>query len=322
MIPATLTLPHLAHHVLLAQVAPCRELIPQIHFPKTSINPSLLKLMNHHLPFSLIALLATSVAAPAIAQPEAPATEVSAPAPAAEKSSQKPAEVAALNGLTAAEKADGWMMLWDGKTTEGWRGIKSVEFPKSGWTIKEGILSSVANGGKESGGAIITLKQYSDFELELDFRLAPGAESGIEILAQADLPPVPKAGQKPATGSAIGLKFQLIDDARNPDAKLGKDGDRSIGSLYDLIPAAKDKKANPASSWNHVRIVCQDDHVEFFLNGVKTVAFDRDSDDFRKLVAASKFSTIPLYGEWADGHILLQDRGHGVSFCNIKLKPL
>ncbi len=276
-----------------------------------------------HLHFSLIALLAASTTLPASAQTEAPAKP--AEIPAAEKpAAEKPAEVASLNSLTAAEKADGWVMLWDGKTTDGWRSAKSIEFPEKGWLIKEGILTSVENGGKESagGGDIVTLKEYSDFELELDFRLAPAANSGVKIFAQSDLPPVNKTGAKAATGSAIGLEFQILDDARNPDAKLGKDGNRTIGSLYDLIPAAKDKKVNPPGTWNHVRIVSQDDHVEFFLNGVKTVAFDRNSDAFRKRVAASKFSAIPQFGEWADGRILLQDHGNVVSFCNIKLKPL
>ncbi len=274
---------------------------------------------THHC--SLLALLATFVVVPAIAQTDAPVPEFPTEKPVA-KPATGSAEVAPLNGLTAAEKADGWLMLWDGKTTEGWRGTRSNEFPKGGWLIKEGILSSVESGGQESagGGDITTLKEYSDFELELDFRLSPGANSGIKIFTQPA--PAPKAGQKPALGSAIGLEFQLIDDDRHPDAKLGKDGDRSTGSLYDLIPAAKDKKLNPPGTWNHVRIVSQDNQIEFFLNGVKTVAFDRNSDDFRKRVAASKFSTVPQFGEWTDGPILLQDHGNAVSFCNIKLKPL
>ena len=262
-----------------------------------------------HLQSGVIALLTASSSLHAIAQ--TPTAEASA-------------EVAPLNGLTAAEKDAGWVMLWDGKTTEGWRSPKSQEFPKNGWVIKEGILSTVENGGEESagGGDIITLKQYSDFELELDFRLSPGANSGVKFFVQPNLSPISKSGEKAAVGSAIGLEFQILDDARHPDAKLGKDGNRTIGSLYDLIPAPKDKKVNPPNSWNHARIVSKDGHVEFFLNGVKTVEFDRDSDDFRKRVAASKYSNIPQFGEWTDGHILLQEHGNAVSFCNIKIKPL
>jgi hypothetical protein len=273
----------------------------------------------HSLPLGAIALLTSSAILPAA--PEEVALPVAEkPAAAAEK----PAEVAPLNGLTAAQKADGWEMLWDGKTTEGWRSPKSDEFPKNGWVIKEGILSTVENKGEESagGGDIITLKQYSNFELELDFRFSPGANSGIKIFVQPNLSPISTTGQKAAVGSAIGLEFQILDDARHPDAKLGTDGNRTIGSLYDLIPAASGKKVNPSPSWNHARIVCEGEHVEFYLNGVKTVEFDRDSEEFRKRVAASKYNNIPQFGEWYEGHILLQEHGNAVSFCNIKIKPL
>jgi hypothetical protein len=265
--------------------------------------------IHFRLPSGVIALLATAAVLPALAQ-----------SPAAEK----PAEVAQLNGLTAAEKEAGWVMLWDGKTTEGWRSPKSDEFPENGWVIKEGILSTVENGGEESagGGDIITLKEYSDFELELDFRLSPGANSGVKIFVQPNLSPISKAGEKAAVGSAIGLEFQILDDARHPDAKLGSGGNRTVGSLYDLIAAPAGKMVNPINSWNHARIVSKDGHVEFFLNGVKTVEFDRDSEEFRKRVAASKYSNIPQFGEWTDGHILLQEHGNAVSYCNIKIKPL
>lgn len=275
------------------------------------------------LQFGVIALFAASAAVPTFAQTEAPVVELPSEKP-VEKPVEKPAEVAPLNGLTSAEEADGWVMLWDGKTTEGWRSAKSDEFPKNGWVMKEGILSTVENGGKESagGGDIITLKEFSDFELELDFRLSPGANSGIKLFVQPGLSPISTAGEKAAVGSAIGLEFQILDDARHPDARLGKDGNRTLGSLYDLIPAPRNKKANPPNAWNHVRIVSQDGHVEFFLNGVKTVEFDRNSDEFRKRVAASKYSNIPQFGEWTNGHILLQEHGNVVSFCNIKIKTL
>lgn len=267
----------------------------------------------HKLQFGVIALLASSTVIPVIAQ-----TEAVAPAAA------KPTEVAKLNELTEAEKAEGWVMLWDGKTTDGWRSPKSEEFPKNGWVIKEGILSTVENNGAESagGGDIITRKRYSDFELEADFRLAPGANSGIKIFVQPNISPISTAGQKAAVGSAIGLEFQILDDKQHPDAKLGHDGDRTIGSLYDLIPAPKTKTVNPPNAWNHVRIVSKGQHVEFYLNGVKTVEFDRNSPDFRKRVAASKYHNIAQFGEWDEGHILLQEHGNAVSFCNVKIKAL
>ncbi len=236
----------------------------------------------------------------------------------------KAAEVAPLNGLTEAEKAEGWVMLWDGKTMDGWRSPKSEEFPKSGWKMSDGILSTVANGGKESagGGDIITRKRYADFELKVDFRITPGANSGIKIFVQPSITPISAAGQPTAVGSAIGMEFQILDDRVHPDAKLGKKGNRTIGSLYDLITAPASKKVNLVGEWNNARIVSKGKRVEFFLNGVKTVEFERGSEAFRKLVAGSKYGNIPNFGDWEDGHIMLQEHGDAVSFCNVKLREL
>jgi uncharacterized protein len=235
---------------------------------------------------------------------------------------QKPA---APNTLTAQEKADGWQLLWDGKTTTGWRSAKSEEFPKAGWTVRDGVLTVHENGGEESaaGGDIITRKRYANFELTADFKFAPGANSGIKIFVQPNISPIDKVTGKPVgKGSAIGLEFQILDDLRHEDAKKGRDGDRTIGSLYDLIPAPKDKKVMPIGEWNHARILSQGKHVTFWLNGEKAVEFDRGSDDFRARVAASKYHNIPNFGEWADGHILLQDHGNEASFRNVKLREL
>ena len=237
---------------------------------------------------------------------------------------QKPTP-AAQNALTAQEKADGWKLLWDGKSGDGWRSAKSDNFPAHGWTIRDGVLTVHENGGAESagGGDIITRKRYANFELTADFKTTPGANSGIKIFVQPNISPVDKkTGQPTAVGSAIGLEFQILDDARHPDAKLGRDGDRTIGSLYDLIPASKDKKVLPIGEWNHARILSQGKHVEFWLNGEKTVEFDRGSDDFRARVAASKYHNIPNFGEWVDGHILLQDHGNEASFRNVKIREL
>ena len=232
---------------------------------------------------------------------------------------------AALNTLTAQEKTDGWKLLWDGKTGDGWRSAKSDKFPEHGWTIRDGVLTVHDNKGEESagGGDIITRERYANFELTADFKITPGANSGIKIFVQPDISPVDKkTGQKTAVGSAIGMEFQILDDARHPDAKLGHDGDRTVGSLYDLMPAPKDKKVFPVGEWNSARILSQDQHVTFWLNGVKTVAFERGSPEFRALVAASKYKNIPGFGEWADGHILLQEHGNEVSFRNVKIRAL
>lgn len=229
------------------------------------------------------------------------------------------------NTLTDQEKADGWKLLWDGKTTDGWHSPKSGSFPTKSWRIEDGVLSVVSSGNAESqaGGDIITQDRYSNFELVADFKTTLNCNSGIKIFVQPDISPVdPKTGAKTAVGSAIGMEFQILDDEHHPDAKLGRDGDRTLGSLYDLIPAPKDKKAMPVGEWNHLRIVSQGKRVEFWLNGKKTVEFERDSPAFRDAVEKSKFKNIPGFGEWADGYILLQEHGSVASFRNIKIREL
>jgi len=232
-----------------------------------------------------------------------------------------PAAAPAPNTLTPAEKATGWKLLWDGKTTDGWRSAKAGTFPAAGWKIQNGVLTVQANKGEESaaGGDIITRARYSDFELRLDFKITPGANSGIKYFVQPNLDPITGTGAKAAVGSAIGLEYQILDDALHPDAKLGRDGDRTLGSLYDLIPAAADKKPNPIGEWNAARIVVRGNHVEHWLNGEKILEYDRGSPDFRSAVALSKYKNIPAFGEWPDGHILLQEHGDEVSFRNIKI---
>jgi hypothetical protein len=226
------------------------------------------------------------------------------------------------NTLSEAERAAGWKLLWDGRTTAGWRGAKSAAFPARGWVIADGELTVLATGGAESaaGGDIVTQERYAQFELTLDFRITPGANSGIKYFCQPNLDPITGAGAPAATGSAIGLEFQILDDARHPDAKLGRDGNRTVGSLYDLIPAAAGKEPAPIGEWNTARIVVDGRRVEHWLNRQRVVAYERGGEAFRAAVAASKYRTIPGFGEWADGHILLQDHGDRVSFRNIKIR--
>jgi hypothetical protein len=227
--------------------------------------------------------------------------------------------------LTPQEKAEGWTALWDGTSTSAWRGVKSETFPKQGWQACDGVLTVMGKGGEESrgGGDIVTRKRYADFELTLEAKLTPGANSGVKIFTQPNIAPIDKVTGKPtAVGSAIGMEFQLLDDERHPDAKLGHDGDRTIGSLYDLIPAPKDKTAAAVGQWNHVRILSKGKSVTFWLNGRKTVQFERGSPAFRAAVAASKFRDIPGFGEWPDGHILLQDHGDQVAFRHILIREL
>lgn len=226
------------------------------------------------------------------------------------------------NTLSEKEKAEGWRLLWDGKSTNGWRGAKLEDFPSNGWVIENGELTVLKGNGGESagGGDIVTRERFSQFELVLEFKITPGANSGIKYFCQPNLDPITGTGAKAATGSAIGLEFQILDDALHPDAKLGRNGNRTVGSLYDLIPPAASKNPSPVGDWNIARILVKGKHVEHWLNGQKVLEYERGSESFRKLVAESKYKNIPGFGEWKDGHILLQDHGDRVSFRNIKIR--
>ena len=222
----------------------------------------------------------------------------------------------APNTLTDAERAEGWRLLWDGHTSRGWRSAKGREFPSQGWEMKDGLLSVVETGGAESraGGDIVTEETFAAFDLKVDFRLTPGANSGIKYYVDTEL--------NKAEGSAIGLEYQLLDDARHPDAKEGRDGNRTLASLYDLVPAAAGKKVKPIGEWNEARIVSTGRHVEHWLNGEKVLAYERGSAEFRRLVAESKYRVWPGFGEKPSGNILLQDHGNRVDFRNVKIRVL
>ena len=226
-----------------------------------------------------------------------------------------PAKVFSLtNQLTETEKGDGWEMLFDGSSTEKWRGAHKETFPEKGWKAEDGILALYAESGGESAeaGDIVTREQFSDFEFCLEFKLTPGANSGIKYFVTEN---------EESTGSAIGLEYQLLDDEKNEDAKAGRDGNRTIASLYDLIPAG-DKRIREPGMWNMARIVSKDNKVEHYLNGSKQVEFVRGSPVFRDFVAISKYEKWENFGEAEFGHILLQEHGNNVSFRNIKIRRL
>ena len=222
-----------------------------------------------------------------------------------------------INKLTSNEAKQGWKMLWDGETTNGWRGAKLDTFPKKGWVIENAELIVLASGGAESsaGGDIVTTELYGDFELQVDFKITKGANSGIKYYVDTDINKGP--------GSSIGLEYQILDDENHPDAKLGShQGSRTIVSLYDLIKADPNKPVNAVGQWNTAYIISKNNHVEHWLNGVKVLEYERKSPEFRKLVSESKYAEWPNFGEAEKGHILLQDHGNRVSFRNVKIKSL
>lgn len=223
------------------------------------------------------------------------------------------------NTLTAQEKSQGWHLLFDGKTSTGWRSDHSATFPTTGWEVKDGMISVTEHGGEEGGNAgdIITTRKYANFELLVDFRITPGANSGIKYFVDLNFTP----GHE-GHGSAIGFEYQILDDAVHPDAKKGANGDRTMASLYDMIAASPNKPVKPVGQWNTARIVVHGAHGEHWINGVKVVEYERFTPQFRKLVADSKYHVYPGFGEAHDGYILLQDHGFPVSFRNIKIREL
>ena len=225
--------------------------------------------------------------------------------------------VVTKNRLAIDEEKNGWELLWDGETTEGWRGARLDYFPEEGWIIENGELIVLSSGGAEStaGGDIVTTELFGDFELKVDFKITKGANSGIKYYVDTDLNKGP--------GSSIGLEYQILDDENHPDAKLGNhEGSRTIASLYDLIKANPNKPVNPVGQWNSAYIISKNNHVEHWLNGVKVLEYERKSPEFRKLVSESKYVEWPNFGEAEKGHILLQDHGDRVAFKNIKIKTL
>jgi hypothetical protein len=219
------------------------------------------------------------------------------------------AGAAEFNTLTSLEIADGWKLLFDGKTLDAWKGLAKPEIG-AGWKAVDGTLTI---GKAAKAGDIITKDRFADFELCFEFRLTKGANSGLKYFID------PSRAQG---GHGVGCEFQVLDDDNHPDAKLGRDGNRTVGSLYDILPAAKDKKVNPIGEWNAARIVVKGKHVEHWLNGAKVVDYERGSDAFRAEVAKSKFSKIAGFGEWPDGHLLLQDHNDEVAYRNLKIRAL
>ena len=214
------------------------------------------------------------------------------------------------NQLTEKEKKEGWKLLFNGKNLDGWTSVGKDLPPTQGWAIENGILS-VKKVGDKRGGDIITRDTYSDFDLLVDFRITEGANSGIKNFFT-----------KYQKGGWLGLEYQILDDENHPDAKLGRDGNRLEGGLYDMLPTSA-KKVNPTGEWNQARIVAKGKKVTHYLNGKKILTFDRNSEAYKKAWQLSKYKDCqPMFGDVKEGHILLQDHGDVVSFRNVKIRSL
>ena len=207
-----------------------------------------------------------------------------------------------LNTLTPAERAEGWRLLFDGKTTTGWRGWKMDTLP-SGWRAVDGALTRVRKAAD-----IITTDMFKDFELKLEWKIAKNGNSGIFYRASEDDDAIYWSGPE----------MQVLDDAGHPD---GQSRLTAAGSDYGLYPAPAGV-VKPAGQWNQVRLVVKGQHVEHWLNGVKVVEYELGSPDWEAKVKASKFAPHPHYGRNREGYIGLQEHDFWVAYRNIKIRTL
>ncbi|MDR9446752.1 MAG: DUF1080 domain-containing protein [Balneolaceae bacterium] len=218
----------------------------------------------------------------------------------------------AHNTLTEQEITDGWELLFDGESMDHWRVYNQEGIP-AGWVVEDGaMVFDPEQRNDQYGLDIITKETYGDFELKLEWWLSEGGNSGIfyHVIEQED---------KALYWS--GPEMQILDNENHPDADQGVDGNRKAGSLYDLIPAVP-QNAKPYGEWNSVKIVAKGDVIEHWQNGEMVLSFDRSTEEWKNLVAGSKFAPHPEFGTAAEGHIALQDHGDLVKFRNLKIRSL
>lgn len=216
------------------------------------------------------------------------------------------------NNLSKEEKEQGFELLFDGKSTDNWISAKTGKFPENGWVITDGTLNVLDKTESEKrGGDIITKKEFGPFELKFDFNFTEGANSGVKY----------GLGNN---GPGLGLEYQVLDDAKHPDAKMGVVGNRTMSSLYDLIPSSKEGRFTKGpGEWNRGRIIIfPDNTVQHWLNGRKVVEYKRGDNIYKALVARSKYEKYENFGMAPKTPILLQDHQNNVKFRSIKIREL
>jgi hypothetical protein len=241
------------------------------------------------------------------------------------------------NALSAPERAAGWRLLFDGRTLAGWRGVGYDTVPTGHWVVVDGAIKKIASGNVPRvadgrplvGGDLMTVDSFADFELSWEWKVTPGANSGVKYNVSETLS-LAQGGAGTSGGpthSALGFEYQMLDDDHHEDGKLPT---HRSAALYDLIAPNEQKVGaqhaapllHPVGEWNRSRIVVRGNHGEHWLNGQKVVEFELGTAHMDSLLAASKYKSIPGFGDKRRGHIVLQDHGDEVYFRNIKVRPL
>lgn len=201
--------------------------------------------------------------------------------------------------------SDGWIVLFDGTSTDAWRAYGGDAFPSASWAVVDGALATVPGSGVD----LISRETFTDFELEFAWRVTPAGNGGVMIrVAESDQP-----------SWTTGPEYQVLDDALHPD---GGRPETSAGALYDLVAPFADKVLAPVGQFNEARIVVRDGHVEHWLGGVEILAYDWASDATRTLIAASKFRDFPGFMAQEEGHVVLQHHGEAVAYRDVRIRRL
>jgi len=227
-----------------------------------------------------------------------------------------------INTLTEQEKAEGWLLLFDGATFKGWRGLGRSDIPKGHWTIEAGCIKKIPSGDVRlqsdgqplQGGDIMTRETFTDFELKFEWKISRAGNSGIKYNVSEEM-----SVSHPPESAALGFEYQILDDDNHPDAKNGEN--RTAAALYDLI-APEGKILKPVGEFNTGCIVFKENHGEHWLNGIKVLEYDLKTPLMEELLRKSKYAPIKGFAEKRSGHIVLQDHTDAVWFRNIKIRKL